>query len=88
MNWRVFYYAWFVAWCPFVGMFVVRISKDITISKFITGVVVVPTIFTIIWLAVFSAITLTTVQGWCLKTVLQLIASPETAVFIVFEHYP
>lgn len=88
MNWRVFYYAWFVAWCPFVGMFVARISKGRTIREFITGVVIVPTIFTIIWLAVFSAIALTTVQGWSLETVQQLVASPETAVFIVFEYYP
>lgn len=88
MNWRVFYYAWFVAWCPFVGMFVARISKGRTIREFITGVVIVPTIFTIVWLAVFSAIALTAVQGWSLEAVQQLVASPETAVFIVFEHYP
>lgn len=88
MNWRVFYYAWFVAWVPFVGMFVARISKGRTIREFIMGVVLVPTLFTIVWLAVFSAIALSTVQGWSLENVQQLIASPETAVFIVFEHYP
>ena len=63
MNWRVFYYAWFVAWCPFVGMFIARISKGRTLREFITGVVIVPTIFSIIWLAVFSGIALTTVDG-------------------------
>lgn len=88
MNWRVFYYAWFVAWCPFVGMFVARISKGRTIREFITGVVIVPSVFTIIWLAVFSAIALTTVQGWSIENVQQLIESPETAVFIVFNEYP
>ena len=88
MNWRVFYYAWFVAWVPFVGMFVARISKGRTIKEFILGVVLVPTLFTIVWLAVFSAIALGTVQGWSLESVQQLIASPETAVFMVFEHYP
>ena len=88
MNWRVFYYAWFVAWVPFVGMFVARISKGRTIREFIMGVVIVPTLFTILWLAVFSAIALCTVQGWSLENVQQLIASPETAVFIVFSHYP
>lgn len=88
MNWRVFYYAWFVAWAPFVGMFVARISKGRTIREFITGIVIVPTLFTIIWLSVFSAIALSTVQGWSIESVQQLIASPETAVFIVFEHYP
>lgn len=88
MNWRVFYYAWFVAWCPFVGMFVARISKGRTIREFITGIVVVPTVFTILWLGVFSAIALTVVQGWSIESVQQLVSSPETAVFIVFEHYP
>lgn len=88
MNWRVFYYAWFVAWVPFVGMFVARISKGRTIREFIMGVVFVPTIFTILWLSVFSAIALSTVQGWSMENVQQLIASPETAVFIIFENYP
>lgn len=88
MNWRVFYYAWFVAWVPFVGMFVARISKGRTIREFIMGVVFVPTIFTILWLSVFSVIALSTVQGWSIENVQQLIASPETAVFIIFENYP
>lgn len=88
MNWRVFYYAWFVAWVPFVGMFVARISKGRTIREFIMGVVIVPTVFTILWLSVFSAIALSTVQDWSLESVQQLIASPETAVFIVFSDYP
>ncbi len=88
MNWRVFYYAWFVAWVPFVGMFVARISKGRTIREFIMGVVIVPTVFTIIWLSVFSAIALSTVKGWSLESVQELIASPETAVFIVFSNYP
>ena len=48
MNWRVFYFAWFIAWTPFVGMFIARISKGRTIREFIIGVVIVPTIFTII----------------------------------------
>lgn len=88
MNWRVFYYAWFIAWTPFVGMFIARISKGRSIREFIMGVVVIPTVFSIIWLAVFSAIALTTVNGWSIETVQQLVASPETAVFIVFNHYP
>ena len=88
MNWRVFYFAWFVAWTPFVGMFVARISKGRTIREFIMGVVIVPTVFTILWLSVFSAIALSTVQGWNLESVQELIASPETAVFIVFSNYP
>ena len=88
MNWRVFYYAWFIAWTPFVGMFIARISRGRTIREFIIGVVFVPTVFTIIWLSVFGTIALSVTDGWSLGMVKELIASPETAVFIVFSEYP
>ena len=88
MNWRVFYYAWFIAWTPFVGMFIARISKGRTIREFIIGVVFIPTLFSILWLAVFSTIALSAVQGWNIENVQQLVASPETAVFIIFSYYP
>lgn len=88
MNWRVFYYAWFIAWCPFVGMFIAQISKGRTIREFIIGAVIAPTIFTIIWLSVFGTIALSTTSGWSLDAIRDLVASPETAVFIVFEKYP
>lgn len=88
MNWRVFYYAWFIAWTPFVGMFIARISKGRTIREFIVGVVLIPTVFTIIWLSVFGTIALSTTMDWSLDAVRELIASPQTAVFIVFSEYP
>lgn len=88
MNWRVFYYAWFIAWTPFVGMFIARISKGRTIREFIIGVVLIPTVFTIIWLSIFGTIALSTTCDWSLDAVRELIASPQTAVFIVFRKYP
>lgn len=88
MNWRVFYYAWFIAWCPFVGMFIARISKGRTIREFIIGAVIAPTIFTIIWLSVFGTIALNVSGEWSLAGLAELVASPQTAVFIVFEKYP
>ena len=88
MNWRVFYYAWFIAWTPFVGMFIARISKGRTIREFIIGVVVIPTVFTIIWLSVFGTIALSVTGDWSLEAIGELISSPQTAVFIVFSGYP
>lgn len=88
MDWRVFYYAWFIAWCPFVGMFIARISKGRTIREFIIGAVIAPTIFTILWLSVFGTIALDTSGNWSLTELANMVASPETAVFIVFEKYP
>jgi glycine betaine transporter len=88
MNWRVFYYAWFIAWCPFVGMFIARISKGRTVREFIVGAVIAPTIFTIIWLSVFGTLALNVSGEWSLSELANIVASPETAVFIVFEKYP
>lgn len=88
MDWRVFYYAWFIAWCPFVGMFIARISKGRTIRQFIIGAVIAPTIFTILWLSVFGTIALNASGNWNLTELANIVASPETAVFIVFEKYP
>ena len=88
MNWRVFYYAWFIAWCPFVGMFIAQISKGRTIREFIIGAVIAPTLFTILWLSVFGTIALNITDTWSLTELANMIAKPETAVFIVFEEYP
>lgn len=87
-NWRVFYYAWFIAWCPFVGMFIARISKGRTIREFIVGAVIAPTIFTILWLAVFGTIALNATGSFSMVELVNLVASPETAVFKVFDLYP
>lgn len=88
MNWRVFYYAWFIAWCPFVGMFIAQISKGRTIREFIIGAVIAPTLFTILWLSVFGTIALNVTGSWSLTELVNMVAKPETAVFIVFEKYP
>lgn len=88
MNWRVFYYAWFIAWTPFVGMFIAQISKGRTVREFIIGVVIIPTVFTIIWLSVFGTIALNASEHWTLTELVNMVASPETAVFIVLGDYP
>lgn len=88
MNWRIFYYAWFIAWCPFVGMFIARISRGRTIREFIIGAVIAPTVFTIVWLSVFGTIALSASGNWGLKELANMVSTPETAVFIVFENYP
>lgn len=88
MNWRIFYYAWFIAWTPFVGMFIAEISQGRTIKEFIIGVVVCPTVFTIIWLSVFGTIALKVTNIYSLEALAEVASSPETAVFIIFSEYP
>ncbi len=53
-GWTLFYWGWWIAWSPFVGMFIARISRGRTIREFIKGVLLVPTAFTFIWLTVFG----------------------------------
>ncbi len=89
MNWRVFYWAWWVAWAPFVGMFVARISKGRTVREFIIAVMVVPSLLTFVWYSVFGTLAISAGEGeWSLEALAQIAASPETAVFVVFETYP
>jgi choline/glycine/proline betaine transport protein len=53
-DWTVFYWAWTVTWSPFIGLFVARISRGRTIREFVFGVLLAPSLFTIIWFAIFG----------------------------------
>ncbi|WP_201585157.1 BCCT family transporter [Psychrobacter jeotgali] len=53
-GWTVFYWAWWISWSPFVGMFIARISKGRTVREFITSVMLAPTLVTIVWMTVFG----------------------------------
>ncbi|WP_088335342.1 BCCT family transporter [Sphingomonas mucosissima] len=53
-NWTLFYWGWWIAWSPFVGMFIARISRGRTIRQFVGGVLLVPTLFTFLWMTVFG----------------------------------
>jgi betaine/carnitine transporter, BCCT family len=53
-GWTVFYWAWWISWSPFVGMFIARISRGRTVREFIVAVLMVPTLVTIVWMSVFG----------------------------------
>lgn len=53
-GWTIFYWAWWVSWTPFVGMFIARISRGRTIRQFVTGVLLVPSAVSLLWFAVFG----------------------------------
>ncbi len=52
--WTVFYWAWWIAWAPFVGAFIARISKGRTLRQFVTGVLLIPTSVSLAWFSVFG----------------------------------
>ncbi|HBB20877.1 MAG TPA: choline transporter, partial [Pseudomonas sp.] len=53
-GWTLFYWGWWLAWSPFVGLFIARISRGRTIREFVAGVLLVPTAFTLLWMTVFG----------------------------------
>ena len=53
-SWTIFYWAWWVSWTPFVGMFIARISRGRTIRQFVAGVLLVPSVVSLVWFAVFG----------------------------------
>lgn len=53
-DWTIFYWAWAIAWSPFVGAFIARVSRGRTIREFILGVLVVPPLIALMWIAVFG----------------------------------
>ena len=55
-GWTLNYMVWWLAWAPFVGVFIARISRGRTIREFLTGVLLVPTVFSILWFGVFGGI--------------------------------
>ena len=52
--WTVFYWGWWIAWSPFVGMFIARISKGRTVREFVLGVLFLPSLFSTLWLSAFG----------------------------------
>ncbi len=55
-GWTVFYWAWWISWSPFVGMFIARVSSGRTVREFLIAVLVVPTLVTVLWMSIYGGI--------------------------------
>ncbi len=88
-GWTIFYWGWWLAWAPFVGLFIARISRGRTIREFILGVMLIPTLFTLLWMTIFgnSAIDLVHNQG---VVALGDMVSQDSSValFVFLENFP
>ncbi|PKQ61240.1 choline transporter [Labilibaculum filiforme] len=87
-SWTVFYWAWWISWSPFVGIFIARISKGRTIKEFIFGVLLVPTLLTMLWLTVFggSAIYQELMGNHAITEAVN--KNVATAIYHLLEQYP
>jgi glycine betaine transporter len=88
-GWTVFYWAWWIAWAPFVGTFIARVSKGRTIREFVLGVLIVPTVFGALWFSVFggSGIYLERFENFSVYNVMTELGT-EIALFSVLENFP
>ncbi len=87
-NWTILYWAWWISWAPFVGLFIARISKGRTIKSFIAAVLILPTLFNLIWMSVFgnSAMWLDFhIAGGELSS---LVSNSEALMFSFLEYLP
>lgn len=83
-NWTVFYWAWWISWTPFVGMFIARISRGRTIRQFIGGVILVPSTVSLVWFAIFGGTAIDLQEAGRLgKAVTQ-----EAQLFGVLQQFP
>ncbi|MFW5754020.1 MAG: BCCT family transporter [Marinilabiliaceae bacterium] len=87
-SWTVFYWAWWISWSPFVGMFIARISRGRTLREFVLGVLIVPTLITFLWLSAFggSAMFLELNSLADIATAVQ--ENVATSLYILLEEYP
>lgn len=88
-SWTLFYWAWWIAWAPFVGMFIARISRGRTIREFIVGVMAVPTLFIFFWMTVFGDTAINAVLNGGMERVMTLVNENfSLALFVMLEEFP
>ncbi|MEW2555836.1 BCCT family transporter [Streptomyces zhihengii] len=83
-SWTVFYWAWWISWTPFVGMFIARISRGRTIRQFVGGVILVPSTVSLFWFAIFGGSAMTLQNDGRLPDE----STPEGQLFAVLQEYP
>lgn len=84
-SWTNYYWAWWISWTPFVGMFIAKISRGRTLREFVTVVIVVPSVVCVVWFAIMGGTTMFfESQGRPISDA----GSPEAILFAVFQELP
>ena len=87
-QWTIFYWAWWMAWTPFVGAFLARISKGRTVREFVMGVVIVPTLVSLVWFSILGGTAIHLQRTGRADIAAANAESQEKALFAVLEQYP
>ncbi|MBG3952863.1 choline BCCT transporter BetT [Pseudomonas aeruginosa] len=87
-SWTVFYWAWWIAWAPFVGLFIARISRGRTIREFVFGVLFIPLGFTLAWMSIFGNSALEQALSGASELGRVAIEQPSMALYQMLQNYP
>lgn len=88
-NWTLFIFSWTIAWAPFVGLFIAKISRGRTIRQFVVGVMLVPTLFTFFWFSVFGDTALNLIMNEGVTALVEEVqADKAVALFQMFDLLP
>ncbi|MFT6011084.1 MAG: choline/carnitine/betaine transport [Candidatus Azotimanducaceae bacterium] len=87
-SWTLFYWAWWISWSPFVGMFIARISKGRTVREFLFGVILIPTLLSFIWMSVLGSTALYLQTTGAIDLVSAVNNDVATAMFVMLEGLP
>lgn len=88
-GWTLLYWGWWISWSPFVGMFIARVSRGRTIREFITGILLVPTGFTFMWMTVFGNTSIYMIMKQGMTGLADTVnADSSLALFAFLEHFP
>ena len=86
-GWTIFYWAWWISWSPFVGMFIARVSKGRTVRQFIAAVLIIPTLLSAVWMTTFGTMGLEQVQNE-VGELANGITDKSLALFQMLENLP
>ncbi|WP_116040849.1 choline BCCT transporter BetT [Amycolatopsis palatopharyngis] len=86
--WTLFFWAWWIAWAPFVGLFLARISRGRTIRQFVAATLVIPFLFTLTWLSIFGNSALRVVMNGNAQFGEAAMNQPEQAFYSLLDQYP
>ena len=87
-DWTVFYWAWWVSWSPFVGMFIARISRGRTLKEFVLGVLIVPTLLTFLWLSTFGGSAMFLELNSMADIAGAVTENIATSLYVLLEQFP
>lgn len=87
-DWTIFYWAWWISWSPFVGIFIARVSKGRTVREFVLGVLLVPSLLIFVWMSVFGGTAIFLESNELANISAAVNADLSTSLFVLLQVFP